>query len=132
MMKTRARKVAPVLIALVCLTLIATRLGGDHLHLCLEGQCEEPASSIHLFDSDVHHSDGVGEHGDDVDVDISHAASGFKASAMGGDLPLLIFAVLVLFLSRTHRRAGVPPRRAAPFRPLSTYRILPPLRAPPR
>ena len=128
----RARNVAPVLLALICLTLVATRLGGDHLHLCLEGKCEEPASSIHLVDSAVHHADGVGEHGDDVDVDIAHAALGLKASAMGGDFPLLIFAVLVLFLTCTHRREGIPPGRDTLVRPLPTFRILPPLRAPPR
>lgn len=120
------------LLALLCLALIATRMGGDHLHLCLDGLGDEPASSVHPVDSGLHHVDGVGSSHNDIDVSLARVGPGYKASILAGDLPPLIFASLVLLLSSAPRREGIPRAPASFVTPLPTFRILPPLRAPPR
>jgi hypothetical protein len=128
----RAQGPARIALAVLCFVLIATRLGGDHLHFCFDGLGDEPAVSVHLADSGTHHQDGAGVVHDDMDVSLASAASSVHASVIGGDLPSLIFAVFVLLLVSRQLSSGVRPGRESFVTPLSTYRILPPLRAPPR
>lgn len=116
----------PWLLTLACVALLFARLGGAHLHLCLDGS-ELPAS-LHVTDSG-HHAD----HHDDqahADRDISlvdHALT--KSGKWDLDLPLLLAAlwlVTVLFARLRMSAADSPPPAAPPPR-----FCRPPLRGPP-
>jgi hypothetical protein len=50
---------------LVCVTLLITRVAGNHLHLCFDGS--EPPVSFHTMDMPDHHAEEELEH-DDQDI----------------------------------------------------------------
>jgi hypothetical protein len=123
----RQRKPA-LLIALLCAIVLVTRLGGAHLHLCLDGS--EPPISLHFADSGEHHSgESAAPHADqDVAIDADLLA---KKSGGDFDPAVLAFAIAFLLLL-TFRATGVTPEALSlPFRSART-RLRPPLRGPPR
>lgn len=63
----------------LCMTLLITRVAGNHLHLCFDGS--EPPVSFHAMDMSDHHADEDFEH-DDKDI----------------DLPKMTFAKIISFL----------------------------------
>lgn len=132
-----------LLIALVaCFALLAARVNGTHLHLCLDGQ-EAPAE-IHLGDavshddhpSPVHESTHVEHHSallnvpthDDVDIDIT-ADSLSKLPKL--DWPVMALLVILLFSLSGLGSAGFLPRHRAPDRSSFHIYLRPPLRGPP-
>lgn len=118
-----------LLIALLCAVLLVMRLGGAHLHLCLDGS--EPPISLHVADSGEHHpaETSTAPHADqDVAIGADVLA---KKSGGGFDLAALAFAIaFLLFLA--FRAPGIRPQALAlPLRSART-RLRPPLRGPPR
>ncbi|HXG28622.1 MAG TPA: hypothetical protein VNJ47_07230 [Nevskiales bacterium] len=112
---------------LLCIAVIALRVTGMHLHLCLDGQ--EPAQTLHLTDSGVHDDEGHAA-GGHADVDLSLPGDGLVKKLSGFDLPVLLAFLVTLV---TIVRAPIP-LRPGPARIRSTASIRffqPPLRAPP-
>lgn len=102
----------PWLLTLACVALLFARLGGAHVHLCLDGS--EPPASLHVTDSGHHADHHDGQAHDDRDVWLVGDAL-TKSGKWSLDLPLLLAAlwlVAVLF-ARLRITATDPPRRAA-------------------
>ncbi|MGH8454317.1 MAG: hypothetical protein ACRESW_07175 [Nevskiales bacterium] len=117
-----------MLLVLACVAILAMRVTGVHLHLCLDGQ--EPAQSLHWDDAGVH-DDEAHASGSHSDVDLSLLDEGLvKKLPSGFDLPamlVLAFAFLILAPIVTSLR----PEQGR-FRPVASIRFFqPPLRAPP-
>ena len=118
------------LITALCLALVILRVGGIHLHFCLDGS--EPPVSYHVGDSGVHHLDehDAGESHSDRDMALADDVL-LKKSAKTQDSLLFLFALaLLLYLvsrSSEARPAAGPPRR---IRHAFSW-LRPPLRGPP-
>jgi hypothetical protein len=118
------------LIAALCLALVVLRVGGIHLHLCLDGS--EPPISYHVVDSGIHHLDehDAGESHSDRDMALADDVL-LKKTAKAQDSLLFLFALtLLLFLvarSPEPRPAATAPRRLRH----SFSWVHPPLRGPP-
>lgn len=132
----RSPTVTRVLLGLLCVAILATRVGGAHLHLCLDGG-EAPAS-VHLLadldslggpDADGHGHAGKTHH--DVDASLTGEV---VAKKFGGarDLPAFVVTVIVLLIAAVPAaRALIPHGNASSPPAVSVFRIRPPLRAPP-
>ncbi len=108
-----------LMFALFCAVVLLPRLGGPHVHLCLDGAA--PAVYAHI-------SDAAGSHAPDADhedpsIDMSSPATG-KLSAQGAGV-LLVLAVLLLVLAPRQALLLLPlpagiavPQRPPFFRPL--------------
>lgn len=125
----------PLLIALTCVSMLVLRVGGAHLHLCLDGG--EPPMSLHLGDSGLHHVDVDAEHAGvlqdapHTDQDVRIAADVLiKKQIDLGTLAILFAVLLVILLSR--RRSLLPELLHLPFFAHAPVRLWPPLRGPPR
>jgi hypothetical protein len=122
------RRQAPALVLLICGTLLLTRIGGDHLHLCLDGQ--EPAVELHGEDGGLHHLGAqAGQSHDDRDIDLQ---TGTTLKSKGDPLSALlpVLSVLEVLTPNILVRWVSAPRAAAAFASLRHLR--PPLRGPPR
>ena len=111
---------------LLCLAVLCARLGGAHLHLCLDGQ--EAPLSVHANEpghSDAHHGDPTHS-----DQDVSLVSDALTPlSKLFADLPTLLAVVSLLlgaWAQRTPPRAAVAAARAS-----QTRFHHPPLRGPP-
>ena len=113
------------LIWLMAAAFLLTRIGGVHLHLCFDG--DEPPASIHLEDAGVHHG-AIGMSGAHHDLDI--AATGDLPSKFKLDLPSLLFAYLLLWLSLPLVRSLAVGKTFAAVQPTLHF-LRPPLRGPP-
>jgi hypothetical protein len=118
------------LIAALCLALVVLRVGGIHLHLCLDGS--EPPVSYHVADSGIHHLDehDAGESHSDRDMALADDLLLKKAAqALDSLLILFAFSLLLFLVSRSiaPRQVADPSPRLRPG--LSWLR--PPLRGPP-
>ena len=112
---------------ILCIALLLSRMGGAHLHLCLDGS--EPPASVHLNDDDVHPRDaGASDTHHDIDVSLTSVAMG-KDSKI--ELPALLLAMLVAFIVPVVGGTTVPHRRTQFLIPKPIFRFQPPLRAPP-
>lgn len=112
---------------MVCIAVVALRIVGLHLHLCLDGQ--EPAQTLHVADTGLHDdaSHAAGTHND---VDLSLVSDGLIKKLSALDMPILPALILALLCLLQIFRIGA--RSQTP--PASTFAIrfiLPPLRAPP-
>mgnify|MGYP003624957420 FL=1 len=115
--------------------ILVARLGGAHIHLCLDG--EKPAASLHLSDSglhtDAHAGHGTsGEHQahSDADILLFDDLLG-KPSKISLEIFGLIFAgILLAFLRRPPQQFSHGPDADHARRSLLFLR--PPLRGPPR
>jgi hypothetical protein len=110
--------------------LVASRIAGAHLHLCLDGS--EPPVSLHVADGAAHHGEEVGgfTHTDrDVNVGGEYLA---KKPGAGFDLALVAMAFGLLLFLLPRNRFPVPDYSCPhPARP-SRAHGLPPPRGPPR
>jgi len=123
MIRPRARL---VLFALLCAVVLSPRLGGAHLHLCLDGS--SPLITLHV--SDVESPDGAhgaGESHDDQTVDVSNPVLG-KVWPPGFDGGLLLVLVLLLGTAGVSRPLTLSTWLAPPGVPPF---LRPPLRGPP-
>jgi hypothetical protein len=120
-----------LLVTLLCVAVVALRVGGLHLHLCMDGT--EPPVSFHVADSGVHHLDEADAGEAHADRDMAIASDVVLKKPFGDvDLALLAaFCALLLFMLA--RRREVSPFPALPARVCSARpRLRPPLRGPPR
>jgi hypothetical protein len=128
----RSRPIWHAFIAVLCFAVFATGVNGDHWHLCFDGSGGEPLASIHHADGGAHH---VGDDGGTTHnyVDLS-VAGDTLVHKVGHAMDLLasIATVLVLCLLVQPRVVRLLRERDAPIDPFPDFRILPPLRAPPR
>lgn len=125
MIRSRARL---VLFVLLCAVVLLPRLGGPHLHLCLDGSA--PLIELHVADAGAEAGDGHHETGashDDQTVDVSSPVLG-KVWPPGLDGVLIL--ALVLFLSALPRALLRPLSAGRPV-PVSPLFLRPPLRGPP-
>ena len=116
-------------LALLCAFMVAMRVAGAHLHLCLDGT--EPPVSLHVADTGSHHAEEPGESHVDRDVTISGDYVA-KKSSFGLDLAMLA-AILFMLLLLPMRRGATRQAHTAPLLPLpARLHLRPPLRGPPR
>jgi hypothetical protein len=119
-----------LLIGALCVAVFALRVGGLHVHLCLDGS--EPPLSFHVEDSGVHHLDEAAEEPhEDRDMAL---ASDIALKKPFGDLDLTLLAVLssvVLFLLARPQPLFDFPAPPSRFRSARS-RLRPPPRGPPR
>jgi hypothetical protein len=117
------------LIVALCIAVFALRVGGLHVHMCLDGS--EPPLSIHVEDSGVHHLDEAAEAAhEDRDLALASDAALKKPS---GDLELTLLAILsavLMFLIARPRELFGFPESAARFLSARS-RLRPPPRGPP-
>src|SRR3954468_11491263 len=78
---------------LLCLTLLVTRIGGTHLHLCFDGL--EPPVAMHLLDFDSHGASEASHNDRNVELPGATLA---KAAATLADALFVIAAFLCLLL----------------------------------
>lgn len=126
----RSRLFVRPCITLLCITVLVMRVGGAHLHLCVDGS--EPPVSVHLTDDaglDDSHA-GVGKAHHDQDVSLSGEVLAKKLDA-ALQLPILLAALVVLFIVPLVLVTVVPRDRTSLIHPIPVFRIRPPLRAPP-
>ena len=110
------------------LVLLFLRIGGVHLHLCLDGQ--ESFATLHVQDSGLEHADsGASGHHHDENID-DGAASLVKSFTADFDVPPILLAAFALWavlpplrMPRV-RNSRIPPFRVPAF-------LRPPLRGPP-
>lgn len=83
----------------LCIALLAVRVGGAHLHLCLDGQ--EPASAVHVGgDSLAHDQAESGPAHQDYDVDLISNPLGKFAKIDFSPIALLLAVTLLLLTGR--------------------------------
>lgn len=124
------------LLALVALAIVAMPASGVHLHLCFDG-AEAPSTMHFAEDGSVHSeasstasvTDTDAAHSD-TDVELGAPAVA-KKSDNSFDLPSLIVLAGLLFRLPAPAPAVLPETDDATIVVASSYRILPPLRAPP-
>ncbi|HEY4366987.1 MAG TPA: hypothetical protein VGN07_07095 [Steroidobacteraceae bacterium] len=112
---------------ILAIALLAVRMGGEHLHLCLDGG--EAAAAVHVFDVSEH-SDSLdsGAH-NDRNLDLSGTALLKKVDAGGALIPLLGLLVFLFLLPRVKIFLSRPQASAVPLAPVAYF--IPPLRGPP-
>jgi hypothetical protein len=123
------RRNAGLLMLVLCGILLSTRMMGDHLHLCFDGQ--EPAVSLHGDDGGLHHehvADG-GAH-NDRDVDLPTAASA-KGKSLDSSASALLAAVASAVLVPQVRTSWTRVSSSESFQSFTRH-LRPPLRGPPR
>jgi hypothetical protein len=121
------QKTSQTWLLLLCVIFLCARVGGAHWHVCLDGS-EAPVAA-HIGDVGVHHQDHVAEH---ADVDLRLADSVLaKTFQNSGDLPALLFVLLLLSMAVQHRRV-LPPLYRPRFCPVLLHQLTAPPRAPPR
>ena len=116
------------LLAVLCVAMLAGRVGGAHLHLCFDG--EESAKALHWMDSGIHHPGEAGMVLPHQDADVAVIGELIaKSDKLAADLPLFLVALLLPWLLLQAPRFSPPLRtHLVPFAPLF---LRPPLRGPP-
>jgi len=119
------------LIVTLCVAVVALRIGGLHVHLCMDGS--EPPLSLHVADSGIHHLDEADGGEAHADRDMSVATDVVVKKPSGYfDLSLMAaFCALLLFLLARPRALHAFPSVPATLRS-ARNRLRPPLRGPPR
>lgn len=111
---------------LLCIALLAVRIGGAHLHLCFDGS--EPPVAMHVGDVVEHGAHDMGSHSD---TDLNLVDNGIAKSLIKiGFMPLL-FAALLLFILPVSAHRIFQSNYQAPPIPAVPHRLRSP-RAPPR
>ncbi len=120
----------------VCLAFLLMRVGGAHLHVCLDGS--EAPSAMHFADSGLHHTEaepnghagGHDEdaHHDDVEVNL---ASDLIAKLSSLDLPVIAGLLFVVLALLPWVRTPAPPTPVDTRISRSPLHLRPPLRGPP-
>ncbi|MGD9597559.1 MAG: hypothetical protein AB7G76_04205 [Steroidobacteraceae bacterium] len=119
------------LVWILCFAFFAARVGGAHLHLCLDG-LEAPVAVHVEGHSGEHPADEAGQSHNDVDVPIVAEALVKQSKAPADTDGSALFAILLLFpfAPRAARIRRPRARTAAATSPPRFF--LPPAHAPPR
>lgn len=115
------------LLWLLAIALLLVRVGEAHLHLCLDGQQQESVA-VHVEDAPTHGGAETGGH-NDVDVDLS--VSPWVKKIGVDELPIVLFASILLALLLPISRAPSLPARLLIPDLSSAFDLRPPLRGPP-
>src|SRR5690242_12528275 len=98
---------------LLCLVLLAVRMGGAHLHLCFDGM--EPPLAVHAGDIVEHGDEHASQHHDEnankqhADVDLNLVDNGIaKTIKQIAAMPILLAALIVLCLQGLVRTLPAP------------------------
>ncbi len=117
-------------VGLLCLAIFVMRVGGEHLHVCLDGG--QPLVAVYLAadteGSERANSAGKPHHDLDLSLSGDALAKKFDNALM---LPALLFAGILLFVIRLLSSPIIPRFRERPFQAVPLSRFRPPLRAPP-
>jgi len=119
------------LIAALCVAIVALRVGGLHVHLCMDGS--EPPLSFHVADSGIHHLEEADSGGAHTDRDMTLASDVVMKKPSGTfDVSLVatLCALLLFLLSPARERFDFP--ETTPGVRSARTRLRPPLRGPPR
>lgn len=126
----------PLLIWLICISLLGARLSGAHLHICLDGQ-EAPVS----IETEMHYTSGgpdgplmsAHESTNDIEIDLLRGLLSSDHAKGKLNLPLLAFAIASFLLVLLMRRVCLvlPPIQRRDCLPKRPPRFSPPLRGPP-
>jgi hypothetical protein len=123
MIRSRAQS---VILAVLCVVVLLPRLGGLHLHLCLDGSA--PPVAFHVSDiSGDELIPGTDEAHQDQTVDVSNPVLG-KVWPPGLDGVLFLIVAVLLLISRGHLML---PALRASLVPRPPLFLRPPLRGPP-
>lgn len=120
-----------LLIATLCVAMFVLRVGGLHVHLCMDGS--EPPLSVHVEDSGIHHVDEASAGEEHADRDFGLASDVVVKKPFGGldSTVAALFCALLWFLLTRPRELFVFPSLPARIRS-ARNRLRPPLRGPPR
>jgi hypothetical protein len=126
----RSRLFVRACITLLCITILVMRVGGAHLHLCMDGT--EAPVSVHLSaDAGLDNASiGVGKAHHDQDVSLSGEVLAKKMDT-ALQLPALLAGLIVLFFVPLLVVTVVSRDRTSLLHPIPIFRIRPPLRGPP-
>ncbi len=128
----RISRIKPVLLTLLCVTLLVARVDGAHWHFCFDGK--EPAASLHMVDLSPHHGGMPGAGAAHHDADIALGAEVLSKSgkwSFGLDYtpaPVAVAFLLVLLTQAGGYTAPISGRAAA----VAPFYLHPPSRGPPR
>jgi hypothetical protein len=117
------------LLTLIALAVVAMPASGVHLHLCFDG-AEAPSAMHFAEDGNSHNEPGTHATHSDTDLELGAPAVAKKVDNPL-DLPTLMVIAGLLFRLPAPTPAVLPETDDATLIVASTYRILPPLRAPP-
>lgn len=122
------------LIVLLCITVVMLRVGGGHLHLCLDGS--EPPVALHLTeDGSFHEETATPEQSaghTDLDLQLTPGAGLLAKSPLplDGDVTVALLAALLLCCLIRPRRL-VSPAHQVPQKASRIHFLLPPRQARP-
>jgi hypothetical protein len=117
------------LLWLLAIALLLVRVGEAHLHLCLDGQQQQPVA-MHVEDAPTHSGLEVSSGGhNDVDVDLS--VSPWVKKIGVDELPILVFASVLLALLLPISQATSRPAQSLVPNLAAAFSLRPPLRGPP-
>jgi hypothetical protein len=117
-----------IVLTLLCAALLASRIAGTHLHLCLDGG--EAPVALHVADGGEHHAEESGTPHADRDVMLGGDYLSKKGGLADPGLLALCLALLLFLLPRLRTPL---PGYFAPARPRAARTNgLPPPRGPPR
>ena len=120
------RRTVARVILLLCVTLLVTRVAGNHLHLCFDGS--EPPVSFHTLGVDALHVDEDLEH-NDQDISLPNATLAKVASFL---IDSALIATLLLCIVQLLRPQSIRPASIERYVEHSIlHLLLPPLRGPP-
>ncbi len=116
------------LLALLCIAVLVGRVGGAHLHLCLDGS--EAFGDLHLFELGQHHDQA---HSDQPhnDVDVVLLDDLIAKSKSQWQLPVALLAAAVLFGLLRMPRGLLVSWVSRPILPPPPLFLRPPLCGPP-
>lgn len=119
------------LLWVVVIAMLAARMTGAHVHVCVDGQ--EPPVTLHVEDlAGQHSAQHSGQPHNDIDVSVVTEASLKKADDAGGpDVLPLVAAVVLLLIAPPFTRTFLPKERRVRLPPFPAF-FLPPAHAPPR
>lgn len=125
-----------LLLLATCLAFAVIRVGGAHLHICMDGS--EAPSAVHFADSGLHHAGdapaanahdhGKGSHHHDAEVSL---ASDVITKVPSLDLPVIAGLLFIVLASVQWLRVPLPDAPIDFRIPRSPFRLRPPLRGPP-
>lgn len=125
----RTHKFQRWLVAMLCIMLLSARVGGAHLHLCLDGQ-ESPVS-VHAVDDGLdHHQPSASAPHHDQDISLAADALA-KSTKLKVELPPMLLAVLLSLLLLVSHTVAPILRRRFKLTTTAVTDLLPPLRGPP-
>jgi hypothetical protein len=117
------------LLWLLAIALLLVRVGEAHLHLCLDGQQQQPVA-MHVEDAPTHSAAKASADGhNDVDVDLS--VSPWIKKIGVDELPIIVFASVLLALLLPITQSKSRPAQYLVPNLAAAFSLRPPLRGPP-